>query len=155
MQVRDLRREPPRRWSAEIDGIAWLPRLIDKARAALSGTLGSYLFGQSPIDRECLHALGLGHRALAQIVAAAPDDRAVLDAIAQRDPGALERARAWSRQLPERHGAFFALLDIDDGYANGATRGLKPVANGLSFLLTWALKRLFPTRATEGLHRQW
>jgi len=155
MQVRDLRREPPRRWNVEIDGIAWLPRLIDKARAALSGTLGAYLFGQSPIDRECLAALGIGHRAFAQMVAEAPDDRAVLDAIAQRDRDAAERARLWSAQLPQRHGTFLGMLDLDDGYADGAARALKPAANALSFVVTWALKRLFPSRAIEGLKRQW
>lgn len=155
MHVRDLRREPPRRWNVELDGIVWLPRLIDKARAALSGTLGAYLFGQSPMDRECLATLGVGHRAFAQIVASAPDDRAVLDAIVQRDPVALERARAWSAQLAHRHGAFLSMLDFDDGYAGGAARALKPLANALSFLLTWTLKRLFPSRATEGLKRQW
>ncbi|MGB8519688.1 MAG: DUF5069 domain-containing protein, partial [Candidatus Tumulicola sp.] len=78
MTERDLHAGPPRRWSEEIDGICWLPRLIDKTRAALAGTLGDYLFGQSPMDRALLRALGLSHREFAAIVRAAAGDDAVL-----------------------------------------------------------------------------
>jgi hypothetical protein len=154
MHVRDLRHESPRRWNERISGVAWLPRLIDKARAALAGTLGPYLFGQSPMDRECLHALGLGHRTFAQIVARAADDDAVLAAIEANDPSAIARARAWSDDLSRKHGTFLSMLDIDDGYAPG-WRPLKPLANGVSFLITWTLKRLYPSRATEGLEQSW
>lgn len=152
MQVRDLRREAPRRWNEELDGIIWLPRLIDKTRAAIAGTLGPYLFGQSPIDREFLRELRMGHRAFAQIVADAPDDSAVLAAIAQRDPQALESARAWSTRAAQKHATFFRVLDIDDGYAPGLG-SLKGVANALSFALTWVVKRLSPSRALEGVKR--
>ncbi len=155
MHARDLRREPPRRWNTEIDGIAWMPRLIDKTRAALAGTLGPYLYGQSPIDREFLHSMGLSHRAFAEIVAAAPDDGSVFAAIAGRDPQAIDRARAWSSTLPQRHGSFLAVLDIDDGYTGGAASAIKPVMNALSFALTWTVKRLYPNRATEGLEQRW
>jgi hypothetical protein len=155
MHVRDLRREPPRRWNVEIDGIVWMPRLIDKTRAALAGTLGPYLFGQSPIDREFLHALGMSHRAFAEIVAASPDDGSVIAALAGRDPQALDRARAWSATLARRHGKFLALLDMDDGYAGGATPVVKPLMNALSFALTWTIKRIYPNRATEGLEQRW
>jgi hypothetical protein len=128
--------------------------MIDKTRAALAGTLGPYLFGQSPMDRECLRVLGLGHRAFAEIVAQVPGDDAVLAAVAARDPHALQRARAWSDELPQRHAAFLRVLDIDDGY-DDAWRALKPLANMLSFVLTWTVKRLFPSRATKGLKQTW
>lgn len=72
MQVRDLRHESPRRWNEQLDGVAWLPRFIDKARAALHGTLGAYLYGQSPVDRDFLHTLGISHRVFAEIVASTP-----------------------------------------------------------------------------------
>ena len=29
----DLRRHPPRRWNVTVDGVIWLPRMIDKARS--------------------------------------------------------------------------------------------------------------------------
>jgi hypothetical protein len=116
----DLRARPPRRWSEEIGGIRWLPRLIDKARAAVAGTLGDYLFGQSPMDRGLLRALRLRHRELAAIVRISPDDAAVLEAIERRDPSALDRARVWSEPLAREHRLFFWLLDVDDGSRTAA-----------------------------------
>ncbi|HET9029615.1 MAG TPA: DUF5069 domain-containing protein [Candidatus Aquilonibacter sp.] len=149
MQAMDLRARPPRRWNARIDGIPWLPRLIDKTRAAQAGTLGAYLFGQSPMDRECLHAFGLGHREFARIVAASPTDEAVLAALIDRDPAALERARRWSDGFERRHAAFLFVIDLDDGYLPGPWQALKPVSNLLANALTWTVKRVWPSRAIE------
>jgi Domain of unknown function (DUF5069) len=148
MQARDLRVEPPRRWNERVDGIPWLPRLIDKTRAAQAGTLGAYLFGQSPMDRSCLRALGLRHREFAEIVADARDDDEVVAAIASRRPSALERGRAWGERLPRRHRLFLVFIDLDDGYI----RPLLPIKtplNTLTFAITWAMKRLWPSRAAE------
>ena len=154
MQVPDLRREAPRRWSEEIDGVIWLPRLIDKTRASLRGTLGAYLYGQSPVDREVLHTLGMGHRTFAQIVAAASDDRAVVDGLLRRDAFAMDRGRRWSAGARRRLGAFFYTLDLDDGYVPGMA-WCKPIANPLSYGLTWVLKRIFPNHPTEGITAKW
>ncbi|MDP9111911.1 MAG: DUF5069 domain-containing protein, partial [Candidatus Eremiobacteraeota bacterium] len=74
----DLTAGPPRRWTRELDGIRWLPRLIDKTRAALAGTLGDYLYGQSPVDRALLRALGLGYRDFTAIVMQSANDDAVI-----------------------------------------------------------------------------
>ena len=147
--AKDLRREAPRRWSDEIDGIRWLGRLIDKTRATLAGTLGAYLYGQSPIDRSFLRALGLGHRAFAEIVAQSPEDAAVVAALAARDPGSLLRARAWSATLPQRQGVFLFILDVDDGYVRGPWRALKIPANIASYAVTWSAKRLWPSSVKE------
>lgn len=154
MQVPDLRRESPRRWSEEIDGVMWLPRLIDKTRASLRGTLGAYLFGQSPLDREVLRTLGVGHRAFAEIVAVASDDSAVVDGLLRRDAFAMDRGRRWSATARRRHGAFFYALDLDDGYAPGMG-WCKPIANPLSYGITWVMKRIFPNRPTEGITARW
>jgi hypothetical protein len=154
MQVPDLRRESPRRWSEELDGVMWLPRLIDKTRASLHGTLGAYLYGQSPVDREVLHTLGVGHRAFAEIVAVAPDDAAVVDGLLRRDAFAMDRGRRWSATAPRRYAAFFYTLDLDDGYAPGM-RWCKPIANPLSYGITWVMKRLFPNRPCEGITAKW
>lgn len=156
MEVRDLRREAPRRWSEEIDGVIWLPRLIDKTRAALRGTLGAYLFGQSPVDTDFLHALALGHRAFAEIVAAAPDDRAVVDALRSRDAFCMERGRRWAATVTTMPSwrAFFYGLDLDDGYAP-SMHWCKPFANPLTYGITWVLKRIFPKRPTEGINARW
>lgn len=148
--AKDLRRDAPRRWSDDVDGIHWLGRLIDKTRATLAGTLGAYLYGQSPIDRAFLRQLGVGHRAFADIVAAAPDDAAVVAAFAARDPDALVRARAWSASLPQRMKFMLFLIDLDDGYVGGPMRALKYPANAVSYALTWSAKRLWPSRVKEG-----
>jgi hypothetical protein len=154
MQVRDLGQQAPRRWNEQLDGVAWLPRLIDKARAALNGTLGTYLYGQSPVDRDFLHALGIGHRGFAEIVANAPDDRGVVDALLARDPACMDRARAWTQRCPRTYGAFFRVLDIDDGYARGMGF-LKPFSNRLSSIVTWLARRAFPKRPTQGITPKW
>jgi hypothetical protein len=146
MTARDLQTAPPRRWSDRLAGIYWLPRLIDKARAALAGRLGDYLFGQSPMDRGLLRTLGLSHRGFASIVRGAADDDAVLAAIAQRDPEALQRARVWSEALPEQHRLFFWFVDVDDGYRTTWLRGpIAVAANAISR----AAKRFWPSRAAE------
>lgn len=146
MAERDLHAVPPRRWSEEIDGICWLPRLIDKTRAALAGTLGDYLFGQSPMDAALLRVLGLGYRDFAAIVRAAPGDDAVLASIAARDPAAPSRARAWSASMPRRNRVFLWLLDVDDGYRSSAFAA--PVKCGAN-VISRAAKRLWPSRPAE------
>jgi hypothetical protein len=146
MAARDLRTAPPRRWSERADGIYWLPRLIDKARAAMAGNLGDYLFAQSPMDRALLQKLGLGHREFATIVRNASDDASVLAAVTARDSGAPERARAWSEGLPRRHRLFLWLIDVDDGYRTTWLRA--PIAVGATAISRTA-KRLWPSRAAQ------
>jgi len=141
--ARDLLSKPPRRWSEQLGGICWLPRLIDKARAVLAGTLGDYFFGQSPMDRQLLRTLRLLHRDFAEIVRTARSDDAVLDAIAARDPGALERARAWSAAMPSRNRLFLYLLDVDDGYR---ASWLSWPVHRCAFVLSRTVKRLWPSR---------
>jgi hypothetical protein len=144
MEIRDLRTHPPRRWSESVDGIRWLPRLIDKTRAALSGSLGDYLYGQSPVDREFLRALGVGYAGFTRIVRESPNDESVVARLREADPAGIERAREWSRSLPRRWWYFLPLLDLDDGYVPAPLRSLKAPANGISAALTRWLKRRYP-----------
>jgi hypothetical protein len=56
----DLTKQPP--WSPRLtlNGLVGLPRLIEKARAAKFGQLGSYKFGSdSSLDKEILEFVGL------------------------------------------------------------------------------------------------
>jgi hypothetical protein len=146
MQARDLTIVPPRRWSDALDGITWLPRLIDKARAGLNGTLGSYLYGQSPMDRGLLEQLGLSHRAFAVIVKNSADDEAVLAALKAHDAEAVERARRWTDvEIPHRHKLFLTLMDLDDGYVGPKT--LKSVGNVASNAFCALVKRALPSDA--------
>jgi len=139
----DLRVDPPRRWSVELDGVAWLPRLIDKARAASNGTLGGYLYGQSPTDSGLLKTLGIGYRSFAELAARAPDDAAVAAALLARDPESIDRARAWSDDLRRNHKAFLWAMDLDDGYHPGTAWAKRPV-NALTNAFTALVKRVVP-----------
>lgn len=149
MQARDLRVEAPRRWSQQVGGIRWLPRLIDKTRAALAGTLGDYLYGQSPVDRALLRALGIRYREFTKIVKDAPDDAAVLAALQARSPEGIARARVWSARLPLTHSLFLVCLDVDDGYLGGPWQALKTPSNACTNAFTRWLKRRFPSRAAD------
>lgn len=106
----------PPRWSDAVAGIVWLPRLAAKVRAHDSGTLGSYLLGQSPIDDEFLKAAQLQYADFIAIVRASSDDAAVLAGIGAASPGAVERLRLWSLEMPVRRRTFMRMLDLDDGY---------------------------------------
>jgi hypothetical protein len=146
MQARDLTVVPPRRWSESLGGITWLPRLIDKARAGLNGTLGDYLYGQSPMDRGLLAQLGLSHRAFAVMVKNCADDDEVLAALKARDAEAVERTRRWTDvELPHRHRLFLTLMDFDDGYAG--PKALKAIGNAASGVFTALVKRALPSDA--------
>jgi hypothetical protein len=147
MDVRDLRAGPPRRWSEQVSEISWLPRLIDKARASQAGCLGDYLYGQSPMDRGLLRELGLSHRGFAEIVQGAADDDAVVRAIAEREPAALERARAWSARLAAEHRLFFWFIDVDDGYR--ASGWLHAPVRFMAKRIARTAKRLWPWPRTR------
>lgn len=105
----------PRRWTETLGGIRWLPRLIDKARMAQRGELGTYLFGHSPVDIGLLRRLHMTTREFADIVAASPDDDAVLAALRARgwDDARLSR---WSARLPMRHAWIIGLIDRDEDH---------------------------------------
>jgi hypothetical protein len=64
---------------ASLGGYPWLPRMIDKARAARADTLGTYYRYPCPIDAVCLRRLGVSADAFAEIAAAAVTDEEVLD----------------------------------------------------------------------------
>lgn len=90
MAVMDLTREQPRPMDATLDGYVWLPRMLDKARAALAGTLGSYTH-PCPVDHTCLTLLGVRPDELRALVAAHPRDEDALQALRARGiPSAAE-----------------------------------------------------------------
>ncbi len=76
----DLRLHPPRPCRAELDGIIFLPRAIDKVRASLpGGHMGAYLNLASIPTMSSLfyHRLGIAHEEFAAAVARADDDAEV------------------------------------------------------------------------------
>jgi len=106
----------PPRWNVEVDGIRWLPRMIEKARMSERGALGAYLIGHSPVDAALLKRLNITTADFVELVREQPDDRAVLSALRARgfDEAALRR---WSETFPRRYALYITLWDLDEGYA--------------------------------------
>ena len=105
----------PRRWNTEIDGIRWLPRLIDKARMQQRGELGNYLLGHSPVDHALLTRMNLTTEQFSEIVRQAPDDAAVLAAVRARGMDEA-RVRRWSERFTATYRTYIVLWDLDEGY---------------------------------------
>jgi hypothetical protein len=105
----------PRRWNTELDGIRWLPRMIDKARMSHRGELGSYLLGHSPVDHALLTRMGLTTEQFSEIVRQMPDDAAVLAAVRARGWDEA-RVRRWSDRFTSTYRTYITLWDIDEGY---------------------------------------
>lgn len=105
----------PRRWSVELDGIRWLPRMIDKARMHRSGRLGSYLLGHSPVDKALLVRLGLTTEEFAEIVHRSADDAAVAAELRARGYDEA-RVQRWSQRFPQTYRIYIRIWDVDEGY---------------------------------------
>src|SRR5947209_15184690 len=90
--AKDLSAQEPRGLNAELGGYAWLPRMLDKARATLAGTAGSYQFG-CPVDHTCMARLGVTPELVLDLAARHADDRSVLHAL--RDHGIPSAEAAW------------------------------------------------------------
>jgi quercetin dioxygenase-like cupin family protein len=90
--AKDLTAEAPAGLDSELEGYAWIPRMLDKARATLAGTAGRYLFG-CPVDHTCMARLGIAPELVLDLAARHADDRAVLDALRAR--GIPSAAEAW------------------------------------------------------------
>jgi hypothetical protein len=132
----------PRRWNTPVDGVIWLPRLIDKARAYDAGTLGLYLYGQSPVDDSLLAAGRLRYADILDAVRSASDDAGVLAFLEQRAPGATARMRAWSEKPPLKARIIFAWNDVDEGYTHGPVASVVRVFSNLIYPALTASMRL-------------
>ena len=88
----DLAIHPPRSMDATLEGYAWLPRMIDKARASRAGTIGTFRY-PCPIDRACLTRLDLDPDTFADVASSLGHDDAILAALQRR--GIPDAAEAW------------------------------------------------------------
>lgn len=80
--AKDLSTEEPRPMDASVAGYPWLPRMIDKARAARAGTLGTYYRFPCPIDAVCLRRLGVAAEDFVDIASTCPSDQLVVERLA-------------------------------------------------------------------------
>src|SRR3954467_7563967 len=90
--ARDLTVEDPRAFGLELEGYAHVPRMLDKARAILAGTAGSYQFG-CPVDHTCMARLGVTPEVVLDLAGAHADDADVLRAL--REHGIPSAREAW------------------------------------------------------------
>ena len=136
----------PRRWNAEIDGIRWLPRMIDKARMSRSGTLGAYLIGNSPVDKALLARLGITTDEFVRIVAAEPDDMHALTTLKAQPRYDDARVRRWSDRFEQTYRLFIRLWDLDEGYVapNLVERALRALYRVFENPISALLRKLSP-----------
>jgi hypothetical protein len=144
----DLRAGPPRRWNTAIDGVIWLPRIVDKARAFDAGTLGDYLFGQSPLDDAFLRAARIEYGDFLEIVRTSADDASVFAKVCARSPEMLGRLRRFSTRMPARIPLILHCIDLDDGYASSHLKGvIVPVVRGGANAVARLIRVFRPDRA--------
>jgi len=97
-----------------------------------------------------LRELGLRYRDFTKIVANALGDDDVFRGIALAAPDGLDRAREWSRTLPQRQRLFMFILDLDDGYLDQwYWKALKRPTTIAANVFTAAIKKIWPSRAAE------
>lgn len=136
----DLTKRPPRSPRCRLGGYVLLPRMLDKGRADIAGTLGEFKY-DAPIDQHIINFLGFEPAALREQLAAGKGDGEVLEWL---NTNAAHKRTAWeveqwseymTRRGPEsdaetlgffleRLGSFsktradiktwFDLLDLDD-----------------------------------------
>lgn len=110
----------PRSGLDEIDGVVWLPRMIDKARRYIehgesSRRFDGYLYGENDfIDARALRFLRMSDSAFTSIVREHADDVEAGRVAIARSGRTQEQCRAFSAKLKRgMHG--FALLEADEG----------------------------------------
>ena len=93
----DLTHRPPRSPRVRLGGYVLLPRLLDKGRAAIAGTLGDYKYN-CPLDQRVLGFLGLDAEALRAELATDKGDGEILVWIAanQKHPREAWEIEQWS-----------------------------------------------------------
>lgn len=67
----------PRGRMLTMGGVPWLPRITDKARAKLRGTIGDYIY-PCPADKKFLEKLGITAEEFTEIIASCPTDEEVI-----------------------------------------------------------------------------
>jgi hypothetical protein len=90
--AKDLAVVEPRGLDAEVEGYAWIPRMLDKARATLAGTSGPYRFG-CPVDHTCMARLGVSPELVLELSGRCSEDADVLSRM--RELGIPTAREAW------------------------------------------------------------
>ena len=104
MNSLDLTQRPPRSPRVRLGDYVMLARVIDKARASLSGKAGDYKFG-NPMDQHFFAFTGIGPDALLEQVKTGAGDWALLqwvqaNASPHRAPHEIRAWSAWLESMP-------------------------------------------------------
>jgi len=108
--AKDLSKEFPRSPLDELDGIPWLPRLIDKVRALQAGTLGDYSPFPCGGDRNFLSVVGVDPDPLKTLIDGGAADAEIAQWVKAHAPDGLGerlsayRQRALAPVTPELQG---------------------------------------------------
>jgi mannose-6-phosphate isomerase-like protein (cupin superfamily) len=122
--AKDLTLVEPHPLDSELEGYAWIPRMLDKARATLAGTNGSYMFG-CPVDHTCMARLGVSPELVLELAGRYAEDRDVLEALRRHG-------------LPSAHEAWFDGPAVEDElqnldlYVRVRPREQLPVSDGVA-----------------------
>lgn len=97
--AKDLTKEFPRSPLDELNGLPWLPRLIDKVRALLADKLGDYTPYPCGGDRHFLGTVGIDADQLKALIASGADDDEIARWVNDHaTPGFTERISAYRQQ---------------------------------------------------------
>ncbi len=102
----------PRSGRLRTADLPWLGRMIDKGRAALSGTLGDYAFPCS-MDLDLLRYLGLDPDSFTALLGLCPDDTALLEMLGVGSRSPAEK-RLWAEVFEVRHARLLNELDKEE-----------------------------------------
>lgn len=91
----DLTQHPPRSPRVRLGGYLHLPRMLDKIRAQVAGTLGEYIF-PCPLDRQFLDFLGIRPEDIVAEVRRGPSDTEMLAWVNRRTRREPFEVAAWS-----------------------------------------------------------
>lgn len=81
----DLRTDEPRSAHEMLGGVKLLARVIDKGRAAITGTLGPYVFFDCPLDRVFFEAINVSRTEFLEMIRQAYMSRLRYNAVALSD----------------------------------------------------------------------
>jgi hypothetical protein len=99
-QAPDLTRTVPRSPFDELDGFAWLPRMIDKARATFAGTNGEYSPYPCMGDKGFLGAFKLDANALGDLIKGGAEEAEIAAYVRANAQGDQEAYRQYLRKPP-------------------------------------------------------
>ena len=119
MTVEDWKPSP---WHAELAGLLWLPRMLDKGRRFVESEragrdlMNGYLFGNSDfVDALLLRFLGTDDRRVRQLLQESTDDMAVAERLVRESHRTQAEIRNWNKRFRRWNAPFIAMMEADEG----------------------------------------